>query len=256
MRKLAITAAVLAVALATAAVAVAQSPSGYKVTASTAPAKAGSKKKPVAVKLRFGVDASGLTGRPVTSQSFEVGFAGIRTNGKAFRTCTAAKINAAQSDRGCARAARVGSGRVHNLAGATGNLADTSITCDLNLTIYNAGNRRVALFLQGGPSVAGASCPIGIAQAIDARFVRISGGEALRFDIPTNLRHPVTGLDNGIVTIDSTILKRTTKVGRGKRARRVGYLESVGCRRGRRAVTLTLTSETGATTTSSGSARC
>jgi hypothetical protein len=256
LRKLAILATALVAMFATAAVALAQS-NGYDVTASTSPAKAGSKKKPVAVKMRFGIDASGLTGRPVTSEGFEVGFGGIRTNGRSFKTCSAAKINAAQSDKGCSKAAKVGSGHVHNLAGASGNPADTSITCDLNLTIYNAGNKRAALFLQGGPGVAGASCPIGISQAIDARFVRIRGGEALSFQIPSNLRHPITGLDNGIVSINATVLKKTAKVGHGRRAHKVGYFEAVGgCKRGKRAVTLTLTSETGAKTTSAGAAKC
>jgi hypothetical protein len=37
----------------------------------------------------------------------------------------------------------------------------------------------------------------------------------------------------------------------------VGYFEAVGgCKRGKRAVTLTLTSETGAKTTSAGAAKC
>jgi hypothetical protein len=253
LRKLALAAAALMALFAVSAVALAQS-STYQVTASSSPAKPGSKSKPVPVQLKFGVDGSATAGRPASSKTFKVGFAGLRSNGKAFKTCTAASINAAQSDKGCSAAARVGTGSVHNLAGASGNAADTSITCDLKVTIYNGGANRAALYLNGGPGVAGATCPIPISQALDGRYTSFSGGgQALQFDIPSNLIHPISGLDNAIITINATIAKKTTKV----KGKTVGYFEAVGgCKAGKRAIALTLTTEAGATTTSAGSAKC
>lgn len=256
MRKLALAATVVVALVATAAVAVAQS-GPYSVDAATSPARAGSKQKPVTVGVKFGVSADASTGRPVSSARFKVGFGGLRSNGKAFKTCTAAKINAAGNDAGCSAAARVGFGTVQNRAGASGDLTDTSITCDLKLTIYNGGANRAALFLRGGPTVAGASCPIGISQALDARFVRYSGGgQALQFDIPSNLRHPVGGLDNAIIDIDATISKKTATVRKRGKKTKVGYFEAVGCKGGQRPISVELTSETGAVTTATGSAKC
>jgi hypothetical protein len=253
LRKLAIIAAALMALFAMSAVALAQS-SSYTVTASTSPAKPGSKSKPVPVQVKFGVSAAGVTGRPASSKTFKVGFAGLRSNGKAFKTCSAASINAAQSDTGCSSAAKVGTGTVHNLAGSSTDLSDTSITCDLKVVVYNAGANRAAIYLQGGPGIVGAPCPIAISQALDGRYVSFSGGgQALQFDIPANLIHPITGIDNAIITINVTISKKTAKV----KGKTVGYFEAVGgCKSHKRAISLSLTSEAGATSTSAASAKC
>jgi len=252
LRKIAILSAALVAMLAMAAVAVAQTGS-YGVTASTSPAKAGSKKKPVPMSVKFGVRFDG-TGRAPSSAAFKVAFNGVRTNGARFKKCTAAQINAAQSDKGCSSAAKVGTGVVHNLAGAAGDINDTSITCDLSVTIYNAGNKRAAVYLSGGPgATSGLQCVIPVSQALDARWVRSGSGEALQFAIPSNLRHPVPGVDNSIISIDATISRKTT--GRGKK--KVAYIEGIGgCKGGKRSVSLTLTPEAGAQTTTKGSARC
>jgi hypothetical protein len=245
LRKLAALSAVLVGLFAMAAVAVAQS-SSYTVTASTSPAKAGSKQKPVTEGVSFSVTAPSGN-RPPTSQTFKVTFGGMQTNGKAFKVCTTASINAKQSVSGCSAAAKVGSGTVNTLSGAADNPADVSVPCNLNLSIYNAGQGKAALWLNGGPGVAGAACPITIAQAIDAKFVKAGNGTALQFQIPANLRHPITGLNNGISQIKASISKKTSK---GK-----GYFVSTSCK-GSRPVTLTLTSESGETSTSTGKAAC
>jgi hypothetical protein len=247
LRKLAILTVALVTTLAMATVAVAQSGS-YDVTASTSPAKAGSKKKPSAMSVKFGVHFNGATRAP-SSAAFKVAFDGVRTNGKRFKTCTAAKINAAQSDKGCSRAALVGSGTVHNLAGNAADISDTSITCDLDVKIYNAGNNRAAIFLFGNPP----KCVIPVSQALDARWVRAGSGQALQFSIPSNLIHPVTGVDNSIINIDVAINKKTT----GKGKKKVAYIESVGgCKKGERGIELTLTYESGQQSTTKGAAKC
>ncbi|MFN8204788.1 MAG: hypothetical protein U0S48_19705 [Solirubrobacteraceae bacterium] len=247
MRKLAILSAALVAVFATAAVALAQSGS-YDVTASTSPAKAGSKKKPVAMSVKFGVHFNGTTRAP-SSAAFKVAFNGLRTNGGKFKTCTAAKINLIQSDRTCSSAALVGTGMVHNLAGKDDDINDTSITCDLDVKIYNAGNKRAAVYLFGNPP----KCVIPVSQALDARWVRSGSGEALQFAIPNNLIHPVGGVNNSIISIDATINKKTTGKGKNK----VAYIESVGgCKKGQRGISLTLTFESGAQSTTTGSAKC
>jgi hypothetical protein len=245
LRKLAALSAVLVGLFAMAAVAVAQSTS-YTVTASTSPAKPGTKTKPVTEGVSFSVTAPSGD-RPATSQTFKVTFGGMQTNGKAFKTCSASAINAKQSTSACSSAAKVGSGTVNTLSGAADNPTDVSVPCNLKLTIYNAGQGKAALWLNGGPGVAGAACPITIAQAIDAKFVKSGTGTALQFDIPANLRHPITGLNNGISQIKASILKKSAK---GK-----GYFVSTSCK-GSRPITLTLTSESGQSSTSTGKAAC
>jgi hypothetical protein len=245
LRKLAALSAVLVGLFAMAAVAVAQSTS-YSVTASTSPAKAGTAKKPVTEGVKFSVTAPSGD-RPATSQTFSVTFGGMKANGKAFPVCSASTINAKQSISGCPAAAKVGSGTVNTLSGAADVPTDVSVPCNLNLTIYNAGAGKAALWLNGGPGVAGAACPITIAQAIAAKFVKSGSGTALSFDIPSNLRHPIPGLNNGISQIKASILKKSSKG--------TGYFVSTSCK-GSRPITLTLTGEDGSSSSSSGSAAC
>lgn len=253
MRKLAVIGVTAAALLTTSSAAFAQATS-YDISASTSPAAAGSKKKPVSTSLSLTVNATG-TARPTTATAFNVTFAGMQTNTTGLKTCTVAQINAAQGDTGCNKAAKIGSGYVKNLVGPASDPNDTSIACNLSVTLYNGGGGKVSVYLKGNPTltVAGGNCVIGISQALDGRFTTNSKGVSLGFSIPANLQHPIGGLNQGISAIQTTIDKKTVKV-KGKKR---GLLEAVGgCTGGSRAVTLELTQEAGGVGTSKGSAKC
>jgi len=253
LRKLAVLGITAAALLTTSSAAFAQATS-YDISASTSPAKAGSKKKPIPASLSLTVNATG-TARPTTASAFKVTFAGMKANTKGLKTCTVSQINAAQSDSGCNRAAKIGSGYVKNLVGVDSDPNDTSISCNLAVTLYNGGNGRVAVFLKGSPTtnVAGGTCVIAVNQALDGKFTSSSKGVSLSFTIPENLQHPITGLNQGIAAIQTKIDKKILKI-KGKRH---GVLEAVGgCKGGKRDVTLELTQAAGGVGTSKGSAKC
>ena len=66
------------------------------------PARSGSKAKPVPVQLKFGFQVSEASGnRPSPIKTYSIGFYGGSSNGGPFPKCTAAQINAAQSDSVC-----------------------------------------------------------------------------------------------------------------------------------------------------------
>jgi hypothetical protein len=221
MRKVAALVGALLVAGVVAAVAYAQgSANQYTVQGDVSPARSASKAKPLPVQLKFGFQVKSATGgRPAPIKTYSIGFYGGRSNGGPFPKCTAAQINAAQSDQGCPKGSRVGTGKVINVAGSATDPNDTSIPCNLNLTIYNSGVNRAALYLEGTPP----DCVIGIHQALDAKFVSAFGGkgQALQFDVPANLLHPISGLDNAQSDITSTIDKITKKA----HGRTEGYFE-------------------------------
>lgn len=245
MRKHALLTAAVAAALAMAPAAVAQT-TGYEVTGSTKPAKAGSKKKPVPVALKFGLEAQSGSNRPTTAALFRLEVEGLRTNGKHFARCTAAQINNAGTDDGCDKKARIGAGVVNNLAGATADQTDASITCNLAVTLYNAGQNRVALFLEGGPT-GPQMCAIPLATALDARWVKAGKNTlALQFDIASNLQNPVSGISNAIKRITATINKRVTRV----KGKKVAYAESIGCGGKTRTIRVITTPAGGGGTTS------
>lgn len=250
MRKLALLTAAFAV-MATAP-AVAQT-TGYEVTGSTSPAKPGSKSKPVPAGLKLGLTADSGSNRPTTAARFRLEVEGLRTNGKHFATCTAQSINNAGNDDGCTKKAIIGKGVVNNLAGATADPTDASITCNLGVTLYNAGQNRVALFLEGGPTGLAQKCAISLSVALDARWVKAGKSLALQFDITQNLQNPVTGVSNAIKRIEVSLNKRTTKV----KGKKVGYAELIGCSGGSREVTvITTAAQGGGTTRGSAEAKC
>ncbi|HEU4656190.1 MAG TPA: hypothetical protein VFR97_01630 [Capillimicrobium sp.] len=251
MRKLALLSAALVAVLAMAAVAIGQT-TGYTVSGSTKPAKPGSKSKPVPVALAFGLQAEHGSNRPTTASRFRLEVEGLRTNGKYFKTCTTTQINNSGNDDVCSGKAVVGTGVVNNLAGATSNPADASIPCNLSVTLYNAGQNKVALFLEGAPSGTAQKCAIPISQAIDARWVKAGKSLALQFDIPSTLQNPVTGVSNGISQIRTTIKKLTVK----KKGKTIGYAEVIGCSGGKRDLVLTTTNAGGGTLTGRATAKC
>jgi hypothetical protein len=203
----------------------------------------GSKKKPKAVGFTFNFTVADPNGNiPQIIKTYSLGIAGSQVNTKVAKVCTAASINAAQSDSGCSSKSKIGSGSVAAVIGTAGQpMAAKAGDCGLNLTIYNGGTNKAALFLEGGTGKPGVpACPAPISQAIDAKWVKKNGGTALVFDVPDALRHPVPGLDVSVVSTKSTLKKITKKI-KGKKR---GYFESVGCK-GTREVTATYTDETG-----------
>jgi hypothetical protein len=130
------------------------------------------------------------------------------------------------------------------------------VTCNLLLTVYNAGEQKGLLLLEGGPNTGNpkSTCPIEFGPSngtIPANYVRSSRGTALEFNVPQNLLHPAGPgvIDNAVIDVKSEIDR---KVRRGK-----GYYESRGgCVNSRRGVTVTFTPESGSTARAQGFARC
>ncbi len=240
-RAVAVVAVLVVGALASAAYAATQV-NVYSVQGSVSPNQGASKKKPRPVRLKFSFQVKEQSGnRPSPIKTYSIGFYGGRSNGGPFPKCTAAQINAVQSDARCPKGSKVGSAFVKNNAGNSADPTDTSIPCNLSMTIYNAGKNRAALYLQGNPP----DCVISISQAIDARYVSAFGGkgQALQFSVPYNLLHPIPGIDNAQVDVTSTINKVTRRV----KGRTEGYFQvDQACPKSRRVpIQVTFTSEAG-----------
>lgn len=263
MKKLSIAVAAIAATFVAASVAIAVT-NTYSVTASTLPTKAGTKKKPVPVAVKFGYKVGEVDNkRPSPIKKYSIRLDGIVVNGKPFPKCKAAAINAAKGDTkkaGCKPGAIVGTGYADNFVGASDNENDQSLHCYLSLTIFNSPNNHAALFLKGvknpsgAPSVAGDKyCVIDFAQAIDATYVRRGNSTALEFVVPSTVLHNVPGTDTAVREVASTIKRRTARV----KGKTVAYYASAGgCKKGKRAVTVTFTPEKGLPQTAQTFAKC
>jgi len=211
MRKLVALIALLTVGVTTVAFAQSSQTNVYKVSGKASPAKSGSKKKPVPTGISAGWDVSEQNGlRPAVVETYSVGFYGGVSNGKFFPTCTADEINNAQSDAGCPKGSLIGTTKINAFVGSASNLSDMSIKCDSTGNIYNSGQGKAAIFIEGNPP----QCAVALATAFPAEFVPAFGGKgtALQFSIPLNLRHAVSGTDLAVTKVTSNLPKKTIKV--------------------------------------------
>ena len=252
MRRVAALAAALGVVLVVAAIAWAQQQNTYSVTASISPSKKGSKAKPLPVGVKFNYKVDEATGKqPSAVKNYKISFYGVKSNGGLFKTCSSSKISGAgNNDSGCPAAAKVGSGTIDNFVYQSADPSGAGgFPCTKKVNLWNAGQDKLVIFVFGDPAQCGG---VGALPPIDAKFVTGGGGQALQFDVPPTVLHPVAGLSVAVNSVQSTVKKLTAK----KKGKKRGYFEAIGCPGGKRKVTVTFTPETGSPGTANASQAC
>jgi hypothetical protein len=255
LRKLRIIAVTVMGLLCLSAVAFAAQVNTYTVTASTSPTKAGTKKKPVPIQLKFNYTVAEKSGqRPALINKYDINFGGVVVNTKLFPGCSADTINQTQSDASCPKGSLMGTGNVENQTGPTSDPSQHSITCHLDLKIYNSGKNHAALYLHGAQTNdPKTNCPLAVDRAIDAKFVKKSTGTSLVFSVDNTLLHPITGFDNAVVQVQSTISKVTKK----SKGVKHGFFDSAGgCKKHKRTVKVTFTQVDGSSQNVTNTAKC
>lgn len=242
---------VLAVAVAALPAAIAAAQSGDVVDATSAVTAGGAKKKPKPVTVKYLVNINGPEGRRAnTATELDATWAGLRSNGKFFPTCTAAEIDAAQSDAGCDPGAVIGTGHVEAKIGPAADPTSPGALCKKDVKIYNEGQGKVNVFSSGNP----ADClGIGYLPPVPGT-VRVKGKNLVyALPIPDNIQQPLPGVSGYFSRIDVTFAKKTVKV-KGKKR---GYFESVGCgKAGTRAFSFTTVTPGGNTTAKNAAGKC
>jgi opacity protein-like surface antigen len=233
-KKLLAAAGFATVALASAAYAQSTTPNQYNVSGGTS-IRGGTTAKPKAADLKFAFQLTAGTTVPQVVKTYTIKVEGGRVNWRILPGCASAKMDAAASDASCPTAAKVGSGTLKALIGSTGAAVADAQTCTLPFKIYNSGGGKAALWIktEGG-------CPVPIAQSVPARWTQSGTTGGLTFTVPDLLRHQV-GLDLPVVDAKATISK-ITKTVRGKK---VGFLESTGCKDGKRDFSVQFTTDDG-----------
>jgi hypothetical protein len=251
----------------------------YEVTAAGArPSGKGSLARPLPVAIRFGytVTDENPVNRASVVRQYRIASEGLVTFPGIFPSCTFSQAARARVSRACRRA-RVGGGRVFNVAGPSADPTAKAV-CNLRLTLYNVTRRArrptrrarrsrgaLAIRLDGDPPAPAdpgsrrPGCSLSIHTAIYAPFrtVRLGGLPAseLRFRVPDNLAHPVTGLDNSVREAVSSVRRKLRRARLGGRSRRLGFYNSVGCKR-RRTTRVRFVDEQGRLFTARKSTRC
>jgi hypothetical protein len=233
---------VLAVAaatvVATSAVAVAQTTTfdvGGSVTV-TGGTKA--KPKPGGLSFKFDVsDPSGNQTPPV--QTYSIMYEGGRLNTGILPACKADTLNAMSTPdpSSCPSGSKIGAGKLTALIGSAGQPTSTASPCQASLSLYAGGKGHATLFVSSKLG----ECPVALAQGIDMQYVTKGEFAGLKFTVPDLLRHQV-GLDITVTHAEVTLSKIVKKV----KKKKVGYIESTGCKDGKRDLVVTFTDETGA----------
>jgi hypothetical protein len=199
LRKLAFACLGLVAALALPTTALAAQQNTYKVTASVTPkAKASG---PAAVK--FGFQVSEVTGlQPSAVKRYTIGFGGLKSQGAKAKTCTTAQMTG--SDSGCDKKALIGAGKLDNYVYTDSDPSGVNggFTCAKDLHIWNAGRDKAVLFVGGDPNKCGG---VGNLAPIPAKFVKFGNGQALQFEVPATVLHPIPGLTVAIRSVTSNI---------------------------------------------------
>jgi hypothetical protein len=257
MRKLWIAALALAVVMAGVGVAVAANTYKVHKVGTSVPGK-GSSTRPIPTGLTIGfqVRDSDPTMRATVIEKYALGAEGIKFNAKGAPKCTFDQLNDAGPVPTKCNKARVGGGLVKNAAGAsTDRLLANSRPCNLDLDIYNIGTGlvlRLDSHSEPAPSSfdsneVGCDLKIDGRYAIKTRFVttRIAGKPAtdIRFTVPQNLKHPLVGVDNSIRQAVTKLNLETRRVS----GKRIGFVNKVGCKGGKRTTRVTFVTEQTAT---------
>jgi hypothetical protein len=196
------------------------------------------KPKPGGLSFRFDVsDPSGNQTPPV--QTYSIMYEGGRLNTTLIPGCKADAINTPVTPTTdvCPKGSKIGSGKLNALIGSAGQPVATASACAATLQLFNAGKGHATLFVTSELS----SCPIALRQAIDMQYVTSGDMAGLKFTVPEMLRHQV-GLDITVTHAEATLNAIVVK----KRGRKVGYIESTGCKDATRDLVVTFTDETGA----------
>ena len=255
MRKLLI--AALAIAVLAAVTSVALAANTYKVHKASTTAKGkGTKAKPIPTGLVIGfqVGESDATKRATVIEKYSIGAEGLVTNGKAAPKCAFTDLDDGAGVPAKCNKAEVGDGLVKNAAGPTTDQSmEHSLPCNLKVRLYNLGTGlAIRLDSNGAPAPPSfesntVGCPLPIGTAINAKWVKtkIGGVTAsdLRFTVPQNLKHPLTGIDNSIRQSVTTINRKVKTVG----GKKVGLYSKVGCKGNKRTTRATFTTERTAT---------
>jgi hypothetical protein len=246
----------LALLMALAAGGIAYAANTYSVSGSVSPTREGTPRNPQPIQLTFGYEVGSEDGtRPTPVKRYSIGFAGGRVNTNPFPKCSISRIRDANGDDACPRGSAVGSGFIQNATGPSNNPSSSPIACNAALTVYNSGNNRAVIYVEGTQTSTDprTRCDINLAAPIPARFVRRGQFTYLEFTVPDSLLHPAPGIDNAVTNVTSTIRRLTRRV----RGRTVGFFESVGgCTNGRGRVQVIFTPEEGSRATARSTFRC
>ena len=234
----------------------------YTAALKWTPTKAGTAKAPVPIAFNevFAAksDDSSKNAAPLTD--IKLTEYGVTSNYKYFPTCTDAQISAAHNDAGCPKAALVAQGPVTAILGPKDRSMGTSFACNPLLDVWNGGGGKLVFFfvttLSPGSKYYCHGIPTGTTPPYDGT-VKYSGKNLIQDTPlpPTVSTNVASAFYGSLVKQNLTFFKKSVKV----KGKSYPFLQSIGCKSGKRPWSVKFTATDGSTTESktvSGTAHC
>jgi hypothetical protein len=249
LRRIVVTATALAVLIAAvSAYAAAGGINTYTATIKFSPNKAGSGKSPSAVAFTETYNAAGTNGnRTAPLTDIKTTLYGVVSNGKAFPTCSQAKIAAAHSDAGCPKGAMVASGAIKATLGPTASQSASApgqLPCNPLLHAWNGGQGKVVFFfVDQAPDheCAGGAIQTGTVGPFTGTVKTVGKNLVMDTPIPAYVSFPLAGVE-GSLTFETLHFVKASKTVHGKT---VLLSASVACKGGKRPYSVAFTAEPG-----------
>jgi hypothetical protein len=213
----------------------------YSTTATGSP-NAGSKKSPAPFGGNWLLNSDAGPGvRPATQITWAWAWEGVVVRPQGFPVCTAAQIDAVQSDSICPAKSLIGTPGRDLIAqfGPAGDPLSNADCLGKKFRIYNAGPGAMTLFIFGpGSSCGGLEYLPPIAMNVTTK----NNTSTMTVPWLPNITHPLPGIDAALNSggINFTVAK--AKVKKKGKTTKSAYLQSVGCS-GTREFTFTVVNE-------------
>ena len=248
---------VLGATAATAYAAINQYTSSAKFTTKAA----GTSAKPVAIGFTQHFTAGGLNGnRTAVMKDITTKIYGLKSDGKDFPTCSAAKIIAATNDTACPKKALFATGSITAVLGSQTNFALAGQPCDPLLHAWNDGPGKLTFFFVDqlpAHGCLGSAVKTGSVGPYPGTVKNKGKYLVIDVPVPSYVSFPLSGLAGSLTGEVLKYVKATAKVN----GKTVSPYTSVGCLKGKRPYAVSFTAQlptTGVTETKtvSGSAPC
>lgn len=184
MRKLALSGATLCALLVMAVAAVAADAPTISVQAAVTPADAGTSKKPKNALIHIVFNVNKESDSTLKRIEYTIP-AGVKLDGKGFKTCSADQINQ-QGEASCPAASKVGTGAATAILGK-----NPGSNLNFTVSVYVSGAKSLALYLK--TSLFNIAIPATIE------------GQQVNFDIPERVQSPVEGLYSYVTSVTADL---------------------------------------------------
>lgn len=205
--------------------------------------KAGTKAKPVPIGFDLNIAGSGAAGqRPPVTLQFTVKIYGLRLNGKNFPTCSLSKIAAAHNDTVCPKKALMATGSIQALLGSSTDFSAAGQSCDPVLDVWNSGQGKMTYFFVTTPThqCLGGALTTGSTPPYPGTYTQSGNYLVTNVRIPQYIDYPVPGLVGSLQSEQLTFKSQSTKV----HGKTVISQASVGCTKGKRPYSITVSYST------------